>query len=56
VPTESPTLGLSHLPFEALLTASRRVSADVRFRSGEHGWSVGVTDLRGMRCGHRRCR
>src|SRR6266487_6264805 len=36
VPAESPTLGFTHLQFEALLTAARESASPVRLRPGGH--------------------
>ena len=47
VPPESPTLGFSHLQFEAMLTASRESPNPVRFRAGSHARLAGAADLRG---------
>src|SRR5271165_3495903 len=47
VPPESPTLGFTHLQFEAMLTASRESPNPVRFRAGSHARLAGAADLRG---------
>jgi site-specific recombinase XerD len=46
VPAESPTLGFTHLQFEALLTAARGVCESVRLRAGGHARPAGLADLR----------
>src|ERR1035441_5325169 len=54
VPPESPTLGFTHLQFEALLTAARESPEPVRLRAGGHARTARPADLRGHRCQHRR--
>ena len=46
VPAESPTLGLTHLQFEALITAARQITGPVRLRSGDHARATWPADLR----------
>jgi integrase/recombinase XerD len=46
VPEESPTLGFTHLQFEALLTAARGVCEPVRLRTGGHARPARLADLR----------
>ena len=53
VPPESPTLGLSHLQFEAMLTAGRRLDQPQRLRARRHARPSRTTDLRGHRQRHR---
>src|ERR1700733_5091634 len=47
VPAESPTLGFTHLPFEALPPPARPVTSPVRFRPGGLARPAGPADLRG---------
>jgi len=56
VPAESPTLGFTHLQFEALLTVARGVRQPVRLRAGSHARAAGPADLRSHQRGHRRSR
>jgi hypothetical protein len=53
VPAESPTLGFTHLQFEALRTAARQSPHPVRLRTRSHARPA---DLRGHRHGCRRSR
>ena len=53
VPPESPTLGLSHLQFEALLTAAR-ISTTPTTSPGDHAGAARLADLRSVRRQHRR--
>jgi hypothetical protein len=50
VPAESPTLGFTHLQFEALLTAARPVLQSLRLRTSGHAWATRLADLRGNWC------
>lgn len=52
VPPESPTLGLSHLQFEALLTRGAGIGKRVRLRAGHNARAAGPADLRSLRRGH----
>ena len=45
VPSESPTLGFTHLQFEALLTAARELPQPVRLRAGGHVRPARLADL-----------
>ena len=56
VPPESPTLGFTHLQFEALLTAGPRIIQSVRLRTGRHARAARPADLRSHRGRHRRPR
>ena len=56
VPAESPTLGFTHLQFEALLTAARESAEPVRLRAGGHARPARLADLRSHQRGHRRPR
>jgi hypothetical protein len=56
VPPESPTLGFTHLQFEAPAHRSPRLSEPVRFRAGGHAGAARPADLRSHWCGHRRPR
>src|SRR6266571_1859929 len=54
VPAESPTLGFTHLQFEALLTAARESPSDCDFALAAMLGAAGPADLRGHRRGHLR--
>ena len=54
VPPESPTLGFTHLQFEALLTADRQSPHPLRLRAGRHARAARLADLRSHRCRHHR--
>ena len=54
LPSESPTLGLTHLQFEAMLTAAREVDQPLRLRSGLAPGLARAADLRIGRREHRR--
>src|SRR5579871_2501847 len=56
VPAESPTLGFTHLQFEALLTAAPGVTEPVRLRAGGHARPARLADLRSHQREHRRPR
>jgi site-specific recombinase XerD len=56
VPPESPTFGLSHLQFEALLIAARLSDRPCDFALVAMLAAAGFADLRGVRCRHRRPR
>ena len=45
-PAESPTLGFTHLQFEALLTAARESANPIRFRAGDHARAARQKRLR----------
>jgi integrase/recombinase XerD len=53
VPAESPTFGLTHLQFEAMLTAARQSAHPCDFARG-HARAPGTADLRGYWYGHHR--
>jgi hypothetical protein len=53
VPPESPTLGLSHLQFEAMLVAARTSANRFDFALVTLLGLLGAADLRGHRLGHR---
>ena len=56
VPAESPTLGFTHLQFEALLTAARESANPCDFALVAMLGLLGLADLRGHRRGYRRPR
>jgi SAM-dependent methyltransferase len=53
VPAESPTLGLGHLQFEALITTARLVGQPERLRPHRAPRPARTTDLRSLRSHHR---
>ena len=56
VPAQSPTLGLGHLQFEAMLAAAPRLGQPLRLRSGLSTRASRPRDLRSHRPGYRRPR
>jgi integrase/recombinase XerD len=53
VSADSPTLGLTHLQFEAMLTAARQSGNHYDFAPGCDAGTAGAADLRSHRRGHR---